>query len=33
MFHPAPRVDRWEPLIAAVVAASIALAMRAVQFL
>jgi len=33
MFHPVPRVDRWELLIASVVAASIALAMLAVQFL
>jgi hypothetical protein len=33
MFHPVPRVDRWEPVIASVVAASIAPAMLAVQFL
>jgi hypothetical protein len=33
MFHPVPRVDRWEPLIASAVAVSIALATLAVQFL
>jgi hypothetical protein len=33
MFHPVPRVDRWEPLIVSAVAALIALAMLAVESL
>lgn len=33
MFHPVPRVDRWEPLIAAAVAAVLAVALAAAAFL
>jgi len=33
MFHPVPRVDRWDPLIAAAVAALLAAALVATAFL